>query len=248
MHYLLLICSDGVSTQEKAAAMQVNTPRWLQETGASGARLIGKQLEGPESAKTVRVRDGRTLVTDGPFVEAKEFIAGFDIISAEDLDEAIEIAARHPVAAFHMIEVRPFFDPAQRPGCSSLEDPPTSVEHDSLRYMLTMCLDGIPEADDVEEKLMADGIRWGEEAKTAGSYVFGAPLAHADTAVTVRVRNDQTLLTDGPFIETKEFMGGLVLLNCEDEQEAIELAARHPLAAFHMIEVRPFMQDETSQR
>jgi hypothetical protein len=246
VNYLLLICNDGESTQEGSAVIRANISNWVQETDSSGARLVGKQLAGPETAKTVRVRDGETLVSDGPFAESKEFIAGFDMISAENLDDAIEIATRHPVSWFHRIEVRPFFDAAQMPEGSELEQPSSDLDERSLRHMLMICLDGIPEADEVEGQLMADGIRWGEQAKAAGKYVFGAPLAHADTAVTVRVRDGQTLLTDGPFVETKEFMGGIVLLSCESEAEAIELAAGHPLAAFHMVEVRPFVGDATS--
>jgi hypothetical protein len=62
-------------------------------------------------ATTVRVRDAEVLLSDGPFAESKEQIAGFDIIECADLDEAIEVAAKHPVAAFGSIEVRPFWQP-----------------------------------------------------------------------------------------------------------------------------------------
>jgi hypothetical protein len=55
----------------------------------------------------VTVRDGRTILVDGPFAETKEWIAGFDLIDVENLDEAIEIAARHPMARFGRVEVRP---------------------------------------------------------------------------------------------------------------------------------------------
>jgi hypothetical protein len=56
----------------------------------------------------VRVRDGQRLLTDGPFTESKEWICGFDILEVEDLDEAIEIASRHPMARNGQIELRPF--------------------------------------------------------------------------------------------------------------------------------------------
>ena len=70
--------------------------------------------------------------------------------------------------------------------------------------------------------------------------VVGHGLEHRDNATTVRVRDGQTLLTDGPFAETKEFLAGIAVLNTPSEQEAIELAAKFPLARFHMVEVRPF--------
>ncbi|HEV2932511.1 MAG TPA: YciI family protein, partial [Streptosporangiaceae bacterium] len=68
----------------------------------------GHQLRPVSDASSVRVRDGEVLVADGPFAETKEQIAGFDIIEAADLDEAIEVASRHPVASYGTVEVRPF--------------------------------------------------------------------------------------------------------------------------------------------
>ena len=68
----------------------------------------------PEDATTVRVRDGKLLLTDGPFVETKELICGFDVIECRDLDEAIEVASKHPMASFGMVEVRPFWTPPPR--------------------------------------------------------------------------------------------------------------------------------------
>jgi hypothetical protein len=75
--------------------------------GARGIRAYGHALAQAETATTVRVRDGETLLTDGPFVETKEFIGGFDIIDCAGIDEAVAVAAEHPIARFHMIEVRP---------------------------------------------------------------------------------------------------------------------------------------------
>ena len=77
--------------------------------GRRGIRLTGDRLRPPTDATTVRVRGGETMVTDGPYAETKEQMGGFDIIECGDLDEAIEIAARHPIAPYGMIEVRPFW-------------------------------------------------------------------------------------------------------------------------------------------
>jgi hypothetical protein len=79
---------------------------WLEETGER--RLIGNQTASWRSAKTVRVRNGESLVTDGPFAETKDAIAGFDVIECGSLEEAVEIAANHPVARFGAVEIRPF--------------------------------------------------------------------------------------------------------------------------------------------
>ena len=71
----------------------------------------GNQLDEPETATTVRVQDGRTLTTDGPFVELKEAVGGYMILEAEDLDGAIEVAARVPAARLGgAVEVRPIVE------------------------------------------------------------------------------------------------------------------------------------------
>ena len=72
--------------------------------------LIGDRLRPTSDATTIRVRSGELLVTDGPFTESKEWIVGFDILECDDLDEAIEIASKHPVARSGRIEIRPFWD------------------------------------------------------------------------------------------------------------------------------------------
>ncbi len=74
---------------------------------ASGHLIVGQALQGVATATTVRVRDGKTSVVDGPFAETKEQLAGFYLIEARDLDEAIGIAAGIPPAGVGSIEVRP---------------------------------------------------------------------------------------------------------------------------------------------
>jgi hypothetical protein len=76
---------------------------------ARGVRKFGSRLRSTSTATTVRVRDGDTLVSDGPFAETKEQVLGFDLIECQDLEEAIAVAARHPSAGFGSIEVRPLW-------------------------------------------------------------------------------------------------------------------------------------------
>ena len=106
MKYLLMICVDEpfeVSPEE------LDPKIWVDDLDRRGIRLIGDRLRPPSDATTIRVRGGETIVTDGPYAETKEQMGGFDVIECGDLDEAIEIAARHPIARFGMIEVRPFW-------------------------------------------------------------------------------------------------------------------------------------------
>ena len=75
-----------------------------------GVRLQGNQLAPVSDATTVRVREGEILIADGPFAETKEQIGGYDLLECADLDEALEVAAKHPVARFGLLEVRPFME------------------------------------------------------------------------------------------------------------------------------------------
>ena len=105
MKYLMLVCVDpslevGPGQGEKLA-------RWLEDTKTT--RLFGNQLRPQEEAQVVRLRGGKPFVTDGPFAETKELIAGFDVLECDSLDEAVLIASRHPVAEFGAIDVRPFW-------------------------------------------------------------------------------------------------------------------------------------------
>ena len=105
MKYLLLICGD----ESAAAHAEEGCGGWTEEMTERGLLWLTGGLRPPAEAKTVRVRRRQLLLSDGPFAETKEQIAGFDIIECEDLDEAIEVAAKHPVAKFGSIEVRPFW-------------------------------------------------------------------------------------------------------------------------------------------
>lgn len=101
---------EQMTPEEAAAARAVEIPKWnklFADLGPSGALGSGFELDSPTTAKTVRVRDGETLVTDGPFAETKEQIGGLMEIEAEDLDEAIAIASQIPVAFKASVELRP---------------------------------------------------------------------------------------------------------------------------------------------
>jgi len=113
MTYLLQIYSstamsdyEALSEQEKSAL----TGEYMAIAQSPGV-LGGHQLQGPETATTVRVQDGQTLTTDGPFAETKEAVGGYYLYEADDLDAAIELAARIPAARLGgAIEVRPLVE------------------------------------------------------------------------------------------------------------------------------------------
>ena len=96
MRYVLLIYGSEALPQEKRAAIMRAHPAFLQELQQRGLLTGGAALQATSSATTVRVRDGKTIITDGPFAETKEQLAGFYILDCKELDEAIAMAAsRH---------------------------------------------------------------------------------------------------------------------------------------------------------
>ena len=109
MQYVLLIYSSEAQKFSDAENQQVmqGYMKFTQDLRASGKNKGGEALERTNTATTVRVRNGKTTVTDGPFAETKEQLGGFYIVDAKDLDEAISIAAKIPGALHGCIEVRP---------------------------------------------------------------------------------------------------------------------------------------------
>jgi len=90
--------------------------------------------------------------------------------------------------------------------------------------------------------MMADYGKFSEQLKQAGAYVTGQRLRPISTATTIRVRNGETLATDGPFAETKEQLGGFYLIQAADLDEAMTWAAKIPSAKTGSIEVRPIWE------
>jgi len=111
MQYLLLIYDDETqwSKMDETTSKKFMSDyfEFTESIKKSGHHLAGEALQGTHTATSVRVRDGKTLTTDGPFAETREQLGGFYMIEAKDLDEAIAIAARIPSSRLGTIEVRP---------------------------------------------------------------------------------------------------------------------------------------------
>jgi hypothetical protein len=111
MEYLLLIYSnetdDAKLTKADVAAIHQEYGRFTQSIQQSGHHRAGQELRPTATATTVRMRDGKRVVTDGPFAETREQLGGFYLVEAKDLDEALSIAERIPSARWGSIEVRP---------------------------------------------------------------------------------------------------------------------------------------------
>lgn len=247
MKYMLLVYSpESAWTREEWLACTVASGRVCDELRAQGCFLAAAPLHPVASAASVRVRGRETLVTAGPFAETTEQLGGFFLIDVPSLDEAIAVAARLPAAHKGTIEIRPVQHldgvPAPRFAVSS---PP-----DTARYLL-LCYD-----DDALWRQAGPAALSAAQAEAAaqtqllakrGQYVAAAPLHPVTTATSVRIRQGRRLVTDGPFAETHEFLGGYYLVDVRDLNDAIAIAARHPGARVSTVEVRRVVDLTASQ-
>jgi hypothetical protein len=114
MRYVLLIYGSEADsarmTQSERAALMQGHATFAQEALARGILTGGAPLQPTSTATTVRIRDGKTLITDGPFAETKEQLAGTYVLNCKDLDEAIEMATRIPDVLSGSIEIRPVME------------------------------------------------------------------------------------------------------------------------------------------
>jgi hypothetical protein len=233
VQYMLVHAVDDELAAAKPwdEAAQASLASWLDQTISRGVNLHGSRLCPVGDATTVKVRRGELIVTDGPFAETKEQVAGYDLVECSDLDEAVEWASRHPTAQIGAIEVRPL--QGHQPAAGLPELAPGK-----RRYMMLVCTDPGLDRDGLGP--IAPVEPWVEEMGSRGARLFGSQLAEPARARTVRVRDGQALVTDGPFAETKEQVAGFDVLDCADLDEALEIAEKHPMARYGILEVRPF--------
>jgi hypothetical protein len=179
------------------------------------------------AADAVRISGGpdAPIITDGPFAEGAEVAGGYYVFEADNLDDALALARNIPAAKRGAVEVRPIFHAMDSDWSRSdagwlalLLEPPTHVN-----------TPGTPEWE-------AEAARHGEFAAAAGNHmVAGAALHEPATATTVRVRDGEVLLTDGPYAEGAEIATGVYFLAAADRDEAVKLASMIPASA---VEVR----------
>jgi len=235
VQYLLIHTSDEEIQlgPGEAAEIEASFATWLKEAIGRRASLHGSRLHPSSDATTVRLRRGELIVTDGPFAETKEQIAGYDVMECADMEEALHWASGHPHARWGAVEVRPL---RNSPPAASLPPP---VEG-KTRYMMLVCLGEDFQTAQKEQPELEPVDAWVDETGASGTRLFGSELEGVEKARTVRSRQGELLVSDGPFAETKELIAGFDVLECADLDEAIAVAARHPMAKWGFLELRPF--------
>jgi hypothetical protein len=117
MKFLCLVYQEedklAALSQTELASLIGACIRWVEDLEKGGHHILSAGLQSFRSAATVRIREGKLLITDGPFAETKEFLGGFTLIDAKDFDEALQLAAKFPSATIGSMEVRPLVEPGQ---------------------------------------------------------------------------------------------------------------------------------------
>jgi hypothetical protein len=231
MRYMLIHAADAGLDSEWGDEAEAALSSWLEETIGSGVNLQGSRLRPTADATTIKIRDGELIITDGPYAETKEQVAGYDVLECASLDEAVRWAGRHPHSWAGSVEVRALWDGAP---AVPLPEPGEG----KIQYVMLVCTD--PAVDPREFARIEPVDPWVAEMNGRGVRLYGSELEPPGSARTVRVREKHAIVTDGPFAETKEQIAGFDVLECADLDEAIEVAGRHPMARLGILEVRPF--------
>lgn len=232
MHYLVLLHDDG-----SAPAWQPGTPEWdaemekyvAFEQAAGDAVCGGEALQAPSTGVVIRPGGDTMVITEGPFAETAEVVGGYYVLAGDDLDEVLEVAAGIPVATYGTLEVRPLVE----------WSPPQAAPAGATRWLAL--LHGAPREVDRPgtpewDAALADHARFGAEH---GAHLLGGAALHPpETATTLRVRDGQTLLSDGPFTETAEVVGGYYEFWADDRDAAVAIAAHIPVGD-GAVELRP---------
>jgi hypothetical protein len=231
MRYMLIHTDDpslasGWDDEARASAYS-----WIEEVIRSGVGLQGSPLRPTADATTIKIRDGELVITDGPYAETKEQIAGYDVLECASMDEAVRWAGGHPHSWMGATEVRALLDSAPS---LPLPEPGDG----KIQYMMLVCTD--PAVDPREFACTEPAGPWVAEMNGRGVRLYGSELEPPGSARTVRVREKHAIVTDGPFAWTKEQIAGFDVLECADLDEAIEVASSHPMARLGILEVRPF--------
>ncbi len=224
-YFALLISQERDRTPEEGAAVMTEFENFHTQAG-SAIRAGDALLPAAQPGWGVRIAGGpdSPVVTDGPFAEAAEVACGYYVFEADNLDEALALARGVPVAGYGAVEVWPMFgsfEPSRgltgNDWLALLLEPPSSAH-----------APGTPE-------WQALAARHAEFMVAAGDHVIGGAALHEPTtATTVRVRDGECIVTDGPYAEGAEVANGFYLLGAADRDEAVKISSMIPASAVEL--------------
>ncbi len=240
MRFMILVKADknseaGVLPDEKVLT---EMGKYNKELAKAGVLVDAEGLQATAKGARVRYANGKVKVTDGPFVEAKELVAGYWLIQVKSRDEAIEWARRVPFQEGE-VEVRQIFeledfpvDPAEKPdGWREKEEQfraaPPARKPGTIRFMGLLKADRDTEAGVLpDEKLLAAMGAFIEEGVKSGVFLSGEGLQPSSKGARIRYSGSKRTVIDGPFAETKELVAGYAIIQVKSREEAIEWTKR----------------------
>jgi hypothetical protein len=189
----------------------------------------------------LRWDSGKVVVTDGPFAETKEQLGGLGVLDARDMEHAVGLISRHPGLRSGAFEIRPL-DEELTKRCEVSHAPPTADEVGS-RFV---CIAFGDEANwtrlatTEQEALLESCLAFGNELNKVGRLTGGVAMQSAKLAKTLRTRDGKVIVTDGPYAETKEQLGGVATFTISDLEQAVKVWSTHPcLPVGDALEIRP---------
>jgi hypothetical protein len=221
-YFALLISRERERTPDEGAA-EMAAYQAFHAKAASAIRGGDALLS---AATAVRITGGpdAPTITDGPFAEGAEVAGGYYVFEAENLDEALALARDIPAAKYGGVEIWPMAGPGLQP---------QPIEGPTWIALLLEPPDrpvppGSPEWDAMVVKHQEFGAAAGQHVNS------GAGLHPPSTATTVRVRDGEVLITDGPYIEGAEVANGFYVLSAADRDEAVKIASMIPASAVEL--------------
>ncbi len=221
-YFALLISQEQDRTPDDAAAAMAAWESFHAKAGP--AIKSGDALAPAAAAVVITGGPDAPVITDGPFAEAAEVACGYYVFEAENLDEALALARDIPLAAFGAVEVWP--------AVHSIEPSRKLTGNDWLALLLepaeTAHTPGTPEWEAVAAK-------HADLHAAAGDHIVGGAALHdRSTATTVRVRDGEVLITDGPYVEGAEIATGIYLIGATDRDEAVKIASMIPASTVQL--------------
>jgi hypothetical protein len=222
-YFALLISKEDVLTPDEQASIMAAFERF--HAKAASAIRAGDALTPAATGAQISGGPDAPVITDGPFAESAEVACGYYVFEAENLDDALALARDVPVATYGAVEVWPMAgsriqtQPLEGTNWIALllEPPERPVEPGSPWW----------EAMVVEHQKFEAGI--------GGPHIrSGAGLHPPSTATTVRVRDGEVLITDGPYVEGAEVANGFYVLSASDRDEAVKVASMIPASTVQL--------------
>ena len=216
----------------------------------------GAALQGTPTAKTLRWKSGKVMVTDGPFAETREQLGGIGVLEARDMDHAVALDVQTPrrPSRFSLRDSTNRRGALNRQAAAAAkvrdaEGVPSNAAEDAMKFASLGYIDGqwwnANEQGDMDA-MLKECIAFDEVRHKDGQWLSGVALQGIQTAKTLRSKAGNVVVLDGPFTETKEWLGGIVVLALKDLNHAVDVLSNHPALRFGVaIEIRPIDEETT---